>query len=450
MKSVIVKLIFLLNVGMIFSGLQAQTPAQEADELLKQYVKQNSFSGVALIAQKGSVLLEKGYGYRDVGMKLLNDTNTVFEIGTLTRQFTATLILMLADAHRLTLGDKLSAYLPGFPNGDSITIENLLTNTSGIHNYSSGEIYLQHLATLPVTVNELINSFKDRPFDFSPGTSYQYSNSGYVLLGYIIEKVTGKTYFDVLRQSIFVPLGMRHSGFDFKNLKYVDKATGYFKLTAKTALKAPVADSTETYAAGAIFSTLGDLYKWDRALYSGKLLQDSSLRRAFTPFLNNYGLGWIIDSSFGKKVVMHEGDIFGFESFIARVPADQTCIILLENKQSSGLSRIAENINSILNGQPYDFPLPHAEIDVDSSTLQTYVGQYRLGPNFILDVTLENGQLMIQATGQAKTELYAEKKNLFFMKFESEEIEFLKNPDDTIDRLVLSQYGQKLTALKIR
>jgi hypothetical protein len=158
----------------------------------------------------------------------------------------------------------------------------------------------------------------------------------------------------------------------------------------------------------------------------------------------------VIDSSYGKKVVMHEGGIYGFVSFIARIPADETCIILFENVQSAGLPKIAENINSILNQQPYDFPRVRNEIEVDTSILKEYTGQYQLAPNFILTITLEDGQLIAQATGQNKNELFAEKENLFFLKFEDVQIEFIKAPDGKVDRLILYQYSQKLNALKIK
>jgi CubicO group peptidase (beta-lactamase class C family) len=444
------KTLLFLSAILILIKIHAQTPAQEINELLKQYTKQNSFNGVVLVAQKGKILLEQGYGYKNATAKLLNDSNTVFQIGSITKQFTSAIILQLQEQHKLSVQDKLSKYIPDYPNGDSITIENLLTHTSGIYNYTNDDTYMQKNSANPIKLADLISLFKNKPLDFAPGTKYSYSNSGYVLLGYIIEKITGKSYFTVLKENIFKPLGMTHTGFDFKNLKNQNKAIGYLKLTAKNIQVAPIVDSSVSYSAGSIYITVGDLYKWDRALYTNKIIHDSSLQKAFTPFKNNYGYGWVIDSSYGKKVVMHEGGIFGFVSFIARIPADETCIILLENEQSSGLPKIAENINSILNQQPYDFPRTRNEIEVDTSILKEYTGQYQLAPNFILTVTIEDGQLMAQASGQNKNELFAEKENLFFLRFEDVKIEFVKAPDGKVDRLILYQYSQKINALKIK
>lgn len=441
--------LFLL-IGVISIKVASQTPAQETDELLKQYTKQNSFNGVVLVAQKGKILLEKGYGYKNAAAKTLNDSNTVFQIGSITKQFTSAIILQLQEQHKLSLQDKLSKYIPDYPKGDSITIENLLTHTSGIYNYTNGNEYIKNNAAKPVNLDELISSFKNMPFDFSPGTEYRYSNSGYVLLGYIIERITGKSYFTVVNENIFKPLKMTHSGFDFSNLKSPNKGTGYFKLSEKSTHPATIVDSSQSYAAGAIYTTAGDLYKWDRALYTNSIIHDSSLQKAFTPYKSNYGYGWVIDSSYGKKVVMHGGEISGYTGFIARIPSDEICIILLDNKSSPGLAKIAENINSILNQQPYDYPKPHKEIDLDSSILKQYIGQYQLASNFIITISLEDGQLILQATGQEKNELFAEKENFFFMKLQDVQVEFIKDLNDKVARLNLYQYSQRVSAIKIK
>jgi CubicO group peptidase (beta-lactamase class C family) len=440
----------LLFYGVIISGLYAQTPAQEVNELLKQYTKQNSFNGVALVAQKGKILLQQGYGYLNMENKILMDTSAIFQIGSITKQFTAVIILQMVEENKLSLTSKLSSYIPDYPSGDSITIENLLTHTSGIYNYTSDATYITDSSTGSTSLEDLIARFKDKPFVFSPGSQYQYSNSGYILLGAVIEKITGKSYFTVIRERIFKPLGMIHSGFDFANLKNRQKAKGYFKSSEKTQRPAPIIDSTQTYAAGSIYTTVGDLYRWDRALYSDVLVHQKNLVKAFIPYKANYGYGWVIDTSFGKKVVMHEGSTPGFVSFIARVPADEICIILLDNKSSPGLAKIAENIDAILNQQPYDFPKPRKIIPVDTSLLNQYVGQYKMSEDFMINVFLENGQLMLQASGQQSNELFAERENFFFMKLQDLQVEFLRDPGGKVDHLILYQFSKNFFANKIK
>ncbi len=435
----------------LLSSLQSigQTTAQEIDELLKAYSNQNSFNGSALVAQKGNILLEKGYGYKNASTNSLNDSNTIFQIASLTKQFTSAVILQLQELGMLSVHDKLSKYIPDYPNGDSISIENLLTHTSGIHNFND-EAFMENNASKTMKLESIIALFKNVPTDFKPGTNYNYSNSNYILLGFIIEKITGKSYYQNIRERIFQPLQMNHSGFDFTFLKSSDKATGYSKLNANNKKPAQILDSSILYAAGGMYSTVGDLYKWDRALYTDKIIHDSSRQKAFTPFKNNYGYGWLIDSAYNKKAVLHEGATSGFTSFIGRIIDDSTCIILLDNKQSNGLIKIAEDINAILNHQPYDFPKPRTEIEVDTAILKQYVGDYQLSPELILTIALEDGQLTAAAKGQGKTELFAEKENFFFVKMADMQIEFTKNALGKVTKLIFYQNGQQLLALKIR
>lgn len=422
---------------------------QEIDELIKAYTRQGSFNGTALVAQKGKVLLEKGYGYKNAAQNTFNDSNTIFQIASLTKPFTSAIILQLQEQHKLSVQDKLSKYIPDYPDGDHITIENLLTHTSGIAGYND-EAFMEKNATKHLKTDTLIALIKNLQPDFKPGEKYKYSNSNYILLGSIIEKITGKSYYSTVRENIFQPLGMNHSGFDFVSLKNADQATGYLRLTSKQKKPAPVVDSSVTYAAGSVYSTVGDLYKWDRALYTNKIVHDSSLQKAFTPFKNNYGYGWLIDSAYDKKAVMHEGGTLGFTSFIGRILQDSTCIILLDNKQSNGLLKIAEDINAILNNQPYDFPKPRNEIEVDTSTLRLYTGDYQLTPEITLSILLEDGQLIVQAKGDGKAELFAEKENYFFLKMTDTQIEFIKNGTGKISKLIFFDHGQKLEALKIK
>ena len=168
------------------------------------------------------------------------------------------------------------------------------------------------------------------------------------------------------------------------------------------------------------------------------------------PFKNNYGYGWLIDSAYGKRAVLHEGGTLGFASFIGRIPEDSTCIILLDNKQSDGLLKIAQDINAILNKQPYDFPKPRTEIEVDTATLRIYTGDYQLTPEIILSIESEGGQLTVHATGDGKAKLFAEKENYFFLKMTDTQIEFIKNASGKISKLIFYDHGQKLEALKIK
>jgi len=446
MKKLVFGFIFLL----VFHLSRAQTVPETIDELLKVYSKQFAFNGNVLVAQHDSIIFEKGYGFRDLASHQTNDRNTIFQVGSITKQFTAAIILQLRQKNLLRLDDALSKYIPGYPNGDQITIEQLLTHTSGVYNYTADENFMRSRASVPIALDSLIGLFKNKPLDFKPGTKYNYSNSGYVLLGYIIEKLTGKTYFAVVREQILEPLHMKHSGFDFKGLKSSDKATGYLKLTATRSQLASIVDSTVSYAAGAMYSCLEDMYAWDRSLYTNAIIDSVSIRDAFTPHLANYGYGWVIDTVYGKKVVMHEGGTFGFVSFIGRIPDDKTCIILFDNHSGIGMVKIAEDINAIMNNQPYDFPKYRKEIELDEATLRQYEGVYQFGPHFLISIKINDGHLTAQANGQGQNDFYAEKKDYFFAKIVETQMQFIRDGDGKVTRLTIYQGGQEVQGKKIK
>ena len=442
---------YLILFYIVSSALSAiaQSVPQKIDTLLTAFEKQEAFTGSVLVARGGTVLFEKGYGYKNKKENTWNDSNTVFQIGSITKQFTSAIILQLEEKNRLSLQDKLSKYIPDYPNGDQITIEHLLTHTSGVYNYTNDTAFMRRSAFTPISRDSLIATFKNKPLDFHPGAQFNYSTSGYILLGYIIEKVTGKSYFQVVRENIFRPLHMDHTGFDFSGLVSADKAIGY--RPSETGEPAPIVDSSVSFAAGAIYTTLGDLYKWDRALYTGNIISPASLQKAFTPHLAKYGYGWTIDSVHGKRVVEHGGGIPGFVSYIWRVPEDQTCIVVLDNHPSpAGPEQIAREINALLDGKEYRIPHPRTAIHLDTTLLRQYVGEYQLAQGFILTISLENGSLMSQATGQGKAELFAEKENFFFQKVVDVQLEFIKGPDNKVEKLIIHQNGRPVTANKIK
>jgi CubicO group peptidase (beta-lactamase class C family) len=428
----------------------AQTPAEKADALMTAYAQQYKFNGSVLVAQHGKVILEKGYGFKDAKDGTLNDANTIYQIGSITKQFTATVILKLQEQQKLNVKDKLSKYFPGYAKGDSITIENLLTHTSGIYNYTNDGRFMNNSATKPSTQEKMLALFKDKPLDFSPGTRWSYSNSGYTLLGYIIEKVAGLPYEKAVRNYIFQPLGMTHSGFDFTHLTSSDKATGYFVYIEKSKLPANLVDSSVSYAAGAIYTTVGDLYKWHKGLLTSKIIGQASLQKAYTPFKNNYGYGWGIDSLFGKRIIAHGGGIFGFNTNIARITEDDVCIVLLNNAGNPLLQEITNKLLAILYNKPYEVPKAKKEITVPQTVLQQYVGEYEMAKAVVVKFFIDNGVFKTQITGQPAFELYAEAEDKFFLKVVEASIVFFKNSDGKYDKCILYQNGAERVCTRIK
>jgi CubicO group peptidase (beta-lactamase class C family) len=427
-----------------------QSVEQKIDELLTAYAGQNKLNGSVLVAQKGKIIYEKGFGYRNAETKTPNDVNSIFQIGSITKQITAAVIMQLQQEGKLSVQDKLSKYFSGFINGDKITIENLLTHTSGIHNYTDDTVLVGSSdVTKHYSRDEMIKIFQGYSPDFEPGAKWNYSNSAYSILGYIIEKVEKKPYEKVVRERIFQPLGMKNSGFDFTNLSGPKKAKGYFSLAEKP-LPAPIVDSTIAYSAGAIYSTVEDLYKWERAITANKILKPESWKAVFTPYKNKYGYGWGIDSMYGRLITAHSGGIHGFSSYILRFPQDQAAVIVFDNSGSNALGKISMTIAAILFNEKYEIPVVKKEIDVEPSILKQYVGEYELVPNFVITISLAENGLKLQATGQPAFDLYAEKENVFFLKVVEAKVEFVKDANGNVTELILYQNGQQPRGKKIK
>ena len=444
MKNILVVLALAL-----FISCQGQSVAEKMDQLMTAYAKNYQFNGSVLVAHKGKVILEKGYGYRNAAQRIPHDQHSIFQIGSVTKQFTSAIIMQLQQEKKLSVKDPLSKYFPGFSNGDKITIENLLNHTSGLYNYTNDSTIMNNDVSKPYAQTVLIEKFKKYPPDFEPGSKWNYSNSGYSMLGYIIEKVTGKPYEKVVRERILYPLGMSHSGFDYTHLQNNNKAIGYFSLADTSAKIAPIVDSTLAYSAGALYSTVGDLYKWERAIYTDKILRPESWKQTFTPFLNKYGYGWGIDTLYGKTYMAHSGGIHGFTSYLMRIPEEELVVIVMDNS-SRGLSKISRNLVAIALDKPYSLPEAPKQVEVSQEILKKYVGEYALMPNFSIIITLEGNQLKGQATGQSAFDLFPEKENLFYLKVVNAKVEFIRNEKGEVTELILYQNGQQPRGKKIK
>lgn len=418
------------------------------EELMSAYASQYKFNGAVSVSYKGKVLLDKGYGLRNAGDKTPNDQKSIFQIGSITKQFTATVILRLQEEKKLNVADKLSKYFPGYPNGDSITIEHLLTHTSGIYSYTSDPAFMQNEVSKPADRQKMMTLFKDKPLQFSPGTKWEYSNSAYSLLGYIIEDVAKMPYEQAVRRYIFTPLGMTHSGFDFTHLSSRDKATGYFRLTSDRSEPAPIVDSSVSYSAGAIYSTTTDLYKWHQSLQNNTIIKKASKEKAQTPVMNKYGYGWGIDTVAGKKTVGHSGGIHGFNTNMVSMPEDNTCVILLANVANPNLDKITKDIFAILYDMPYELPKEKTVITVAEEVLRQYVGVYDVSPELIITVTVEDGKLMGKPEGQEQLQLRPEKEDAFFVKEVDAEVRFTRDDKKEVTAMTVLQRGREMTGKK--
>jgi CubicO group peptidase (beta-lactamase class C family) len=345
------------------SVVVAQDKVQKIDELLKTYHDYNQFNGTVLVAEKGKVIYKKGIGMANMEWNIPNTPETKFRIGSVTKQFTATLIMQLVEEGKIKLDGKLSDYLPDYrkDTGEKVTVHQLLNHTSGIPSYTTGKFFTEDSRD-PYSVDDFVKKFASGDLEFEPGSKYSYNNSGYFLLGAIIEKVTGKPYAEVLKERILDPVGMKNTGYDDHAAIIEKRARGYQK-TPEGYENAPYLDMSLPYAAGSMYSTVEDLYKWDQALYENKILSAESKSKMFTPGLSNYGYGFVIvDQPIGKteqktKVIQHGGGINGFNCLFTRFVDQKNLVVVLDNiGQGRYHGAITNSINAILNGQPFDQP----------------------------------------------------------------------------------------------
>jgi CubicO group peptidase (beta-lactamase class C family) len=551
---------------------------KQIDALLAKYHNLRQFNGSVLVAEDGEVILKKGLGYANMEWQIPNTPETKFRIGSVTKQFTAILILKLVEEGKMTLEGKITDYIPEYPEkvGNQVTIHHLLTHTSGIPSYTGFPNFFADMSRDPSEPDEFLEVFWDKELEFEPGSEWRYNNSAYFLLGAIIERVSGKSYETLLHERILDPLGLENTGYDHWETLIEKRATGYSK-TFEGYENAAYLDMSLPYSAGSMYSTVEDLFKWDQILYTDVLFDDPKYKeKMFTPFLNNYAYGWAIretelgDGEKKIKVIEHGGGINGFSTGFKRMVDDRHVIAIMDNT-AQNVGRIMNGIVNILyeyppeepkqsiadvmgkaiamksvdaaikhyhelkstNADAYNFQerelnnlgyhylnkdmiktaiavfklnveaYPDAsnpydslgeaykkagnkelaiknykksvelnprnengkkmlaelgvevdeelgkEITLEPEILQNYVGKFELQPGFVLTITLEEGRLMAQATGQPKFEVFADSETKFFLKVVPAQITFDFDESGAVAGLTLHQGGRDMPGKKI-
>lgn len=375
---------------LVVPAAQAATRQQELDRLVTKYHQLRQFHGTVLVADAKGVILKKGYGFANLEWRVPNTPDTKFRLGSITKQFTAMVIMQLVAEGKLELDEALTKHLPDYrkDTGDRVTIAHLLNHTSGIPSYTALPGFFENESRTPFTVPDFVKKFCSGDLSFEPGTKYAYNNSGYFLLGALIEKLTGKTYAQALQERIFDPLGMKGTGYDVSATVLPKRASGY-EYRPDGYVNAAYLDMGIPYAAGSLYSTVEDLYVWDRALYLDTLLPAPLKQKMFTPGLNNYAFGWAVrpltlhDGETELANLSHGGGINGFVTVIIRVPERKELVVLLDNASSGGkLSQLAAGLLSILHGIPPEQPRPSVgELvwsTLDKTSVTEAIARYRV------------------------------------------------------------------------
>lgn len=424
----------------------AQDLATRADEFVSAYVKLNQFSGAVLVAKEGKPVFSKAYGMANYEWGVPNTIDTRFRLGSITKQFGAAAILKLEEMGKLKVTDKACDYLPACPETwKPITIHHLLTHTSGIPNVTAIPEY-KRIKFLPTKYDEQYNAVKDRPLEFDPGTRFAYSNSGYIVLGQIIEKAAGQPWETFLATQIFIPAGMKNTRADVNTALIPRRASGYVS-NGGNLRNAEFIDMRFPNVAGGMISTVEDLLAWDRALVDGKVLSQSSLNKMQTPDKANYGYGVIVGKDGDKQVISHSGGIDGFSTQLHRIPQDGIVIAVLANFEDSKAGEIRNGLLRLLKGETVELPRERKEIELDTATLDEYVGTYRFAPTFAIEIRREGKQLVTQATGQGVIPVYVEEKDVLFPKAMPATLR-IQRENGKVTGLILDQGGRQMKATR--
>jgi len=420
----------------------------EIDSYISGQFRTNQPGCAVLVAKKGVVLYKKGFGLANMEWNIPIGTNTVFQIGSVTKLFTALGILQLAEKQKLSLKDSVQKYVPDFPaKGHTITIEHLLTHTSGIKDYvtmnhSDPNVMRRDFKTL-----EVIDFFKNEPLEFVPGTKSSYSSSGTFLLGYIIEVVSGIPYGQYIDDNIFKPAGMTNSYYG-DNSKVIPNRANSYMAEDGIYKNGDYRSMTIPFAAGALLSTVEDMFKWHQALYSNRLLGKDLLTKSVTAYELNegtngdFGYGWFVNyvQVKGSPTLAHSGGISGFNSLIMYLPNEDVLVVVLSNFQDAKVQEITTNLATLTIGKKLT-----NDVHIDNSVLEAYKGKYEMAAKTsrIAMIRELEGKLIIEVLNEWKAELSATTKTMFNVKNvkPAATLEFVKDDTGKVTKFVINQGG---------
>lgn len=326
----------------VFAGLLLALSCACGQDVFDEIVRRHGgrFMGAVLVARGGEVLFSRGYGHANLEWDIANTPESKFRLGSVTKQFTAASILLLEERGKLSIADPVNKYLADGPAAwKDVTLHHLLTHTSGIPSFTGFPEY-PGIKKRTHTPEQLVALFRGRPLEFAPGDKYRYNNSGYVLLGYLVEKVSGVSYERFVRENLFEPLDMKDSGYDLAATIIPRRASGY-TLRPSGMVNADYTDMTVPHGAGALYSTTSDLLRWAEGLFGGKVLRPASLAKMTTPFRNKYACGLLVSERAGHKVIEHGGGIEGFNTMLAWYPEDKLAVVVLGNLNGTAPGKIA-------------------------------------------------------------------------------------------------------------
>ena len=418
------------------------------DHIVEASVSSGQFMGSVLVARDGRVLLSRGYGFANLEWSIPNTPATKFRVGSVTKQFTAAAILLLEDRGKLRIEDPISKYLADVPDSwKDVTIFHLLTHTSGLVSFTALPEY-RSIEPLPITPAQLVGLVRNKPLEFPPGTKSKYSNSGYAVLGLIVERLSGESYAEFIQDNIFTPLGMKDTAYDSNSAVLPMRAAGYVHRTEGFE-NARYVHMTVPFSAGALHSTTEDLLRWEQGLFGGKLLSAAAVRKMTAPFMGLDALGLQVSTSHGHRAIEHSGVIEGFTAHLAYYPEDTLTVVVLGNVQGAAPPQIARRLAMVAHGEVVTLPAEKSVSHVDVDVLERLRG-LRLVSGGAMVIQRNGGQLSAQIAGADRDAIFPQSETTFFLKNIDVEIEFPPTlPGRKADQLILHQGGPDIVGTRL-
>lgn len=451
------KVCFYLTTLFFLNATIAQDKSIEIGQYIQQYVDNELFNGSVLVIQHDKTVFQKSYGFANKEWNITNTADTKFRIGSITKQFTAMLIMQLKQAGKVNLQEKVTTYLSWYPkeNGDKITIHHLLTHTSGLPNYTESADAMNDINTHDYSPEEVAKKYCIGQLRFEPGTKFEYCNTGYFLLGLIIETLTKKPYAEVLQERILNPAGMKNTGMDNPKQLVANRASGYtFDFDGYTNCDY-INPATATYSAGGLYATPQDLLLWQKALYRDKLLSKENREIMFTPNLGNYGYGIYVVKTKADTIIGHNGGLQGFSSSMLHFSKDKITVIIFDNTRvdkRGNLENITAGVVSILqNKQPKPFvkSMQVAMIkQMDKNSGEGLIKFYKKLKEEKANYDFSRAESFLNNLGYHLLQHNRIKDAVVFLKFTTEEYPESANAFDSYAE-ALMKYGQKETAIQM-
>ena len=418
------------------------------DAVVQSFASNGTFSGTVMVARGSDVVFVKGYGLAHAERKVANSAATRFRVASITKQFTAAAILLLAERGRLTLDDPVKKHLPDAPAAwDTMTVFHLLSHTAGFQGLSTPPAARVPVESPDGSIEGFVAAAMKHPLESVPGATFNYTNSGYFVLGHLIQKLSGQSYDRFIQENLLTPLGLKDTG--LASAANVDTRARFYNASPNGLVETELPDRVVPNSAAGFYSTAADLLRWQTALYGGKVISRASLEKMTTRGKGDYGVGIYIRSVAGLKVFNHGGGAPAFAN-LSYFPDSGTTVAILGNINVSPGHELAALLGTLAHGQTVTLASERKEIALPPEVLARYAGIYQAEGGPPLALVVEGGQLVLRPDNQGSIPLLAESERTFFIRELNVQVEFVRDASGAVTEFITSQGGRQDRVRRIK